>query len=71
MYKIINAIKIVGYFCSIVMPVFDAVKGVKKGMKQAIEDINYEKECADIYQFIDDNEAIEEVEEKVNMEVNR
>lgn len=62
MDKVIGLIKIVGYFCSIVMPVFDAIKGVKDGMKKAVSDVKYEQECRDIYQFIDDNENIEEVE---------
>ena len=66
-----NMLRSVGKGAAALTLICDVLKGVKSGMKQAVKDIKYEKECADIYQFIDDNEAIEEVEEKVKMEVKK
>lgn len=64
MLKIINTIKIVGYFCSLVLPLFDAFKGVKNGVKQAIKDVKEENENADIYRFYHDNEVVVDFEEE-------
>lgn len=61
MFKLKIIIKSIAYLCSVVLPVIDALKGVKAGIKAAKDEAKYEYECKDIYTFVDDvNETTEE-----------
>lgn len=65
MTKLISIMKLIGYCVSVILPLLDAAKGVRDGIKKAIAEKSYEAECVDIIQFIEDNENIEEVEREL------
>lgn len=68
MTKLISIIKLIGYCCSVVLPLLDAAKGVRDGIKKAIAEKEYEKECIDIYKFIEENENIDLLEKTLGDE---
>ena len=62
-------IKTIAYLCSIILPFLDALKGVKKGIKDEIEQCKYDKQCQDIYKFVEEEtettiEDFEDVDKK-------
>lgn len=65
MTKLISIMKLIGYCVSVILPLLDAAKGVRDGIKKAIAEKTFESECVDIIQFIEDNENIEEVEREL------
>lgn len=65
MTKLISIIKLIGYCCSVVLPLLDAAKGVRDGIRKAIAEKKYEEECFDIYKFIEENENIEDLEQEL------
>lgn len=67
MVKVIAYVKAVAYLCSVILPVLDALKGVKNGVKQAIADEKAKAANRDIEMFYRDNEVqvdFDEIEEE-------
>lgn len=62
MIKIKIVLKTIFYFASLIMPAYDAVKGVISGVKQAAKEKAYQKEVRDIYKYIE-TETVDELSE--------
>lgn len=62
MIKLKIALKTIFYFASLIMPAYDAVKGVISGVKQAAKEKTYQNEVRDIYEYIK-TETIDELSE--------